>query len=279
MKLDNKIIWITGNEFENGIVLNQIEFQNVYNHIQATVYYKDGIPEINNHFSPSDYIDKGYVCTFAATEKGFTFAFIKYLNGDSVDLSYAHLERSKILNCEKKTASNLKIVKKEESKHSRKNFGRKAFAAASVFVSSIADQILSVNTHQVNGVEYKLYFKNKYGEKDHLTFNSTEEHKNEITLFLNTYFKNKLPEEAKKPIEQEKSNCFIATACYRDMFSEEVVFFRLYRDNKLNKSVIGRLLVKIYYKISPYFYDLLFEKPKLSKKIKYFLSKIYKQLK
>ena len=279
MKLNNKIIWITGNEFENGTVLKELDLQSVYNHIQATVYYKDGISEINSHFNPSDYIDKGYVCNFYATQFGLTFAFIKFTNGDPVDLSYAHLERSKILNYEENSASDLKVVKKEESKHSRKNFGRKAFAGASVLISAVADQFVSVNTHQVNGVEYKLYYQSKFGEKECLTFYASDEYKNDVTLFLNTYYKKDLPEEAKKPIEEEKSNCFIATACYRDMFSEEVIFFRRYRDNKLDKNVIGKLFIKTYYKISPSFYNLLFNNPILSKKVKFVLDKIYLRLK
>tara|TARA_R110000868_G_scaffold27279_1_gene103868 strand:- start:579 stop:1418 length:840 start_codon:yes stop_codon:yes gene_type:complete len=279
MKLDNKIIWITGKEFETGIVLNELELQSVFNHIQATVYYKEGISEIDNHFNPSDYIDKGYVCNFYAAENSITIAFIKFTNAKPVDLSYVHLDRSKILNFDENPATELKVVKKEESKHSRKNFGRKAFAGASVLISAVADQFVSVNTHKVKGVEYKLYYQDKFGEKEHLTFYASDEHKNDVTLFLNTYYKKDLPEEAKKPIEEEKSNCFIATACYRDIFSEEVIFFRWYRDNKLQKTFLGRLFIKVYYRISPYFYKVLFDNPKASNKIKVVLDKLFLKLK
>lgn len=279
MKLKNKIIWITGTEFETGIVLKQLDLQSIYNHIQATVYYKEGISEIDNHFNPSDYIDKGYVCNFYATKHGLTIAFIKFTNGDPVDLSYVHLERSKILNYEENTASDLKVVKKEENKHAQKNFGRKAFAGASVLISAVADQFVGVNTHKINGAEYKLYYQNKYGEKDYLTFYASEEQRNNVTLFLNTYYKKDLPIEATQPIEPEKSQCFIATACYRDIFSEEVIFFRWYRDNKLNKTIVGKLFIRTYYKISPVFYNLLFKNPFLSRKIKFILDKIYWQLK
>jgi hypothetical protein len=279
MKLDNKIIWITGKEFEIGIILNELELQSVSNHIQATVYYKEGISEINSHFNPSDYIDKGYVCNFYAAENSMIIAFIKFTNAKPVDLSYVHLERSKILNYEENSASDLKVVKKEESKHFGKNIGRKAFVGASVLITAVSDQFVSVNTHQVNGVEYKLYYQSKFGEKEYLTFYASDEHKNDVTLFLNTYFKKDLPEEAKKPIEEEKSNCFIATACYRDMFSEEVIFFRWYRDNKLQKTFLGRFFIKVYYRISPYFYKVLFDNPKASNKIKVVLDKLFLKLK
>lgn len=279
MKLENKTIWLTGNEFVPGPVLNELETENVYNHIQSKIYYKVGLPEIENVFRPSNYIDKGYVCTLIAHRDAISIIFLKYKNAEPVDIGIAYIERSNILNYEENPASDLKVVKKEENKHSRKNFGRKAFAVTSVLISAVADQFVSVNTHQVNGIQYKLYYQSKFGEKEHLTLYASDEHKNNVTLFLNTYFKRELPEEAKKPVEQEKSNCFIATACYRDMFSEEVIFFRWYRDNKLNKNIIGKLLVKTYYKISPSFYNLLFSKPNLSNKVKYVLDKIYLQLK
>lgn len=279
MKLESKTIWLTGNEFDPGQVLTEIETESVYNHIQSRIYYQEGLTEIENVFRPSNYIDKGYVCTLIAHKDAISIIFLKYKGEDVVDIGIAYIDRSKIIGFEENPASNLKVVKKEESKHYRKNFGRKAFAGSSVLISAVSDQFVSVNTHQVNGFKYELYYQNKFGEKGRLIFYSSDEYKNDVTLFLNTYYKKELSEEAKKPIEQEKSNCFIATACYRDMFSEEVIFFRWYRDNKLNKKVIGRLFIKTYYKISPLFYNLLFNNPNLSKKVKFVLDKVYLKLK
>lgn len=279
MKLENKTIWLTGNEFVPGQVLNELETENVYNHIQSKIYYQDGLTEIENVFRPSNYIDKGYVCTLIAHKDAISLIFLKYKGVDPVDIGIAYIDRSKIIGFEENPASDLIVVKKEEGKHSMKNIGRKAFAATSVLISAVSDQFVSVNTHQVNGIKYKLYYQNKFGKKEHLTIYSSDEYKNDVTLFLNTYFKKDLPEEAKKPIEQDKSNCFIATACYRDMFSEEVIFFRWYRDNKLNKSVIGKIFIKTYYKISPLFYDILFNNRFLSSKIKFLLDKVYLLLK
>ena len=99
-------------------------------------------------------------------------------------------------------------------------------------------------------------------------------------IFLNTYYKKDLPEQAKTPIKSEEdSKCFIATACYRDIFSEEVIFFRNYRDNNLKKSLLGKLFIYIYYKVSPCFYNILFNNPNVSKKVKRVLDRIYIKLK
>lgn len=278
MEKEIKKIWISGEEFELGKGLNELGTDNVYNHIQAVVYYKNGIPEIENQFKPSDYIDKGYVCTFVSTINGFLIAFIKFTNTEIVDLIYVNIERSKILRYEEVSASQLKVVKKDEKKHYRKNFGRKAFAVASVIAGAIADQFLIVDTHYVDGFEYKLFYKDKFENIKYLIFYSPYELKNKTTLFLNTYYKSELPEEAKNIIEKKESKCFIATACYRDIFSKEVVFFRSYRDNVLRENIIGRLFIKFYYRTSPFIYNYLFNNPFLSDKIKVVLDYIYRRL-
>jgi len=45
--------------------------------------------------------------------------------------------------------------------------------------------------------------------------------------------------------------CYIATAVYGDYDAPQVIVLRRYRDNKLAKTVAGRLFIKIYYHLSP----------------------------
>lgn len=45
--------------------------------------------------------------------------------------------------------------------------------------------------------------------------------------------------------------CFVATAAYGDHDAPEVIFLRAFRDESLNRSVIGRAFVRAYYAISP----------------------------
>jgi len=52
-------------------------------------------------------------------------------------------------------------------------------------------------------------------------------------------------------VTSKKGSCFIATACYGDYDSDEVVALRLYRDNVLLKTRYGKLFVKFYYWTSP----------------------------
>jgi hypothetical protein len=64
----------------------------------------------------------------------------------------------------------------------------------------------------------------------------------------------------------EKGGCFIATACYGDYESPEVIEFRRYRDDVLLKSYLGRHFVSTYYFISPPFANLL-SKSEIAKSI------------
>ena len=45
--------------------------------------------------------------------------------------------------------------------------------------------------------------------------------------------------------------CFIATAVYDSYDAPQVIILRHYRDETLSTTLIGRLLIKLYYKISP----------------------------
>lgn len=279
MKLDNENIWLTGSKYEIGEILKELEMTSVYNHMQAKLYYKSGIDSIDNHFNPTDYIEKGYICTLLATLGGMTILFRKFKGENTSDIGFYHIKRSKIIGYETGQSENLKIVKEETEKHKRKNFGRKAFGGASAIISGVADEFTKVNTKKINGKTYKLLYRDENDENKTINFYSSFTEINHIKLFLNTYYKSELPEAAKTPISQKDSNCFIATACYRDMFSQEVIFFRWYRDNQLNTNIFGKFFIKIYYFISPYFYNYLFNNQKSSNKVKYILDKIYLKLK
>jgi len=50
---------------------------------------------------------------------------------------------------------------------------------------------------------------------------------------------------------KQKSGCFIATAVYGDSEAYQVKMLRCFRDNQLEKRILGKLFVDAYYKVSP----------------------------
>jgi len=59
------------------------------------------------------------------------------------------------------------------------------------------------------------------------------------------------------------SSCFIATACYGDINAPEVLILRQFRDSKLLINKVGRILVAIYYQLSPPFARLISKSERL----------------
>jgi len=58
--------------------------------------------------------------------------------------------------------------------------------------------------------------------------------------------------------------CFIATAVYGDYHAPEVIALRRFRDETLQPSILGRLFIALYYRLSPPVASLLHSKPVLA---------------
>lgn len=80
------------------------------------------------------------------------------------------------------------------------------------------------------------------------------------------------------PKPQKKSGCFIATAVYGGYDLPEVMTLRKFRDKTLNKNPLGRLFIRIYYRLSPPLADYIKNKEKLRKGAKSILDVIVKRL-
>ncbi|MDD2288437.1 MAG: hypothetical protein PHY55_06335 [Bacteroidales bacterium] len=73
-----------------------------------------------------------------------------------------------------------------------------------------------------------------------------------------------------------KENCYIATVCYENPNSIEVITFKKFRDITLANSFLGRKVVKYYYKHSPSISRLLYTKKSINRIIRdIFLNPIY----
>jgi len=68
--------------------------------------------------------------------------------------------------------------------------------------------------------------------------------------------------------KRKTGGCYIATVCYGNEFSPEVIVLKRFRDDILLKKWYGRILVKIYYLFSPYCAKRLKNKKRLNKFIR-----------
>lgn len=275
MKLDNKNIWLTGEAIDAGNNLDEIMIGQVGDHRQSTIYYKKGIPEIDVYFKEKSYIKKGYVSTIISFENAIGIFFGKYDREILEDFGVCFINRDKILRYEELDNDTLEVVKREERKHIAKGMAKRSFGALGGLISLGTDKLMvSANTHIVQGSIYKLFFLDEKNKERCVEMYSAKEFEHSSQLFLNTYFKNKISEEAKIK-KNEDDSCFIATACYKDSFAPELIVFRDFRDSFLRKYLLGIFFIKVYYRLSPFLYKQLYNSPKISNLIKKFLDRIY----
>lgn len=84
---------------------------------------------------------------------------------------------------------------------------------------------------------------------------------------------------AENGIVGKAGGCFVATACYGNYDAPEVLVLRQFRDDKLLQSFFGRVFVKFYYSVSPFFATLISKSDTLKKSVRqYFLEPIVRKL-
>jgi hypothetical protein len=78
------------------------------------------------------------------------------------------------------------------------------------------------------------------------------------------------PEPAKrdKSGQYKKEGCFIATVVYGSYEAPEVLILRHFRDQRLGSNVVGRLIIDIYYWLSPPAAKFLSHSPKIALAVK-----------
>ena len=65
-----------------------------------------------------------------------------------------------------------------------------------------------------------------------------------------SYRMSAVPDEAPAPV-RKKEGCYIATAVYGSYDAPQVLTLRRFRDQQLKKTALGRLFIRVYYRLSP----------------------------
>ena len=81
-----------------------------------------------------------------------------------------------------------------------------------------------------------------------------------------------------KTVSTATDGCYIATMAYGNYNHPQVMELRNFRDQFLNKSMLGRSFIRFYYKYSPILVEKLKDKPKANKVIRTLLDKLIKTI-
>lgn len=89
---------------------------------------------------------------------------------------------------------------------------------------------------------------------------------------------NEIIKITRKIYGKDKKGCYVATMVYKDYNAKEVIILRKYRDNKLSKSILGRMFIEIYYTFSPSFVRIFENNKGVNSVIKNILDRLIEKL-
>lgn len=265
-------------EFENlfGKLLEATDTDKSYGRNHSYIHYIGGIPNFEEFlgglkFSNTDL--KHYIIVY---EKGIVFLLMG--KNESINFNILKKDLESIVSYHNQ---DIEICDVNQVLNIMKT-GFSEGGVAGVLITSatghIADAVLkrfkTLKSKTIKGSVYELRVNSESGEKYTIRVSCRDDHKFEVNQFWDKHFNFRLSQN------DPKNNCFIATVCYGNPLSDEILLFKKYRDTVLNKNYLGRLFIKYYYSISPSLSNKLYNKKNILKLIrKLFLNPIYIMLK
>lgn len=277
--LNDLVVRTKTNDTDLGEVISELGHIDFYGKYRPVVYYEKGIEEIEELFKEGTYFKQGYITNLISQENSFNILFMKFNGDDCTDMGGLYISRDDIISFKEFDVNNIEVIKDEDTKERMNYMWKKGGGILGSVTGGLTDKLMKFKTEKVSGSKFLLSYYDRQNKINEISLYASDDYFQDAYLFINTYFKKELEQEAITGETGITSSCFIATACYKDYFSKEVIFFRRYRDLTLSKSVLGRLFVNIYYKISPIIYKPIFNSPKISLLIKKVLDKVYETLK
>lgn len=84
----------------------------------------------------------------------------------------------------------------------------------------------------------------------------------------------KFAESSQRSQSNQSSNCYIATKVYGNIDAPQVITLRVWRNNYLNNFMLGRVFVKVYYKIGPVLAKLIISESLVERTIRKVLNSL-----
>ena len=269
--LNNEQFWLT-KESEIGTVLKSMDFATSGDKNFTYIYYNFGSEEIDKLLG-SNYTEKGYISTIIATQGTISIFFLDTYVYKINDQGTLNIGRDSILHFDEQQNISKTIINLSKSKDNFR-FARNMSGLVGRGITNLIDRKNPFKMTDKVGVNFNLYYLDTDGEEQIMQIFAENEYASVLRVFLKTYYKKELPLEAQKP--SSDSLCYIATACYGDLYSPEVILLRKFRDEHLKSTFLGKTFIKFYYSSSAFFYKPLLNAPILSKKIKNVLDVIVK---
>lgn len=239
-----------------GKFLKATEFENSYGKAFPTIYYDSGIEPFDKILNNSH-----------EYEYGFTFNIVRYLNGVIFFLNHPQegnikfgLWPHRIIKYETIENQTVNVIKENKITNmiSSGAWGEGALGVlSSIAVGKLIEKIQGIQSAQIEGVRYKIYFLDQNDNEACINFHSSKKSAINTSLFILSCIPGNDESTTLASANATNKNCYVATSCYGNINSYEVNLFRFYRDNYLIKSLSGRIFTKIYYLISPYLVKLL----------------------
>lgn len=239
-----------------GHFLKATEFENSYGKSFPTIYYDNGIAQFDKILNNSHEYEYGY-----------TFNIVRYINGVIFFLNHPQegnikfgLWPHRIIKYETTENQIVNVLKENKITNmvSSGAWGEGALGViSSIAVGKLIEKIQGIQSTQIEGVRYKIYYLDKNDKENCINFHSSKKSAINTSLFILTCIPGNDESTTLASANTNNKNCYVATSCYGNINSYEVNLFRFYRDNYLLKSFSGRIFTKIYYLISPYLVIIL----------------------
>lgn len=240
----------------------------------TSVYYESGCSDLDVLLGKRKYFVNGYYSFLSTTDKTFQIVFKTENESKAIGLV---ISREDIIDFKVIENQDLEVTDVPTTKNTLANTLKAQGGLVGGIVGSLAKKNILNKIKIENCNKFILKYLSKNEEIVEINLYVQKKFYQEAFVFVNTYYKLELSEEAKNP--KKNKGCFIATATYKDLFSKEVIYFREYRDLILLKSKVGQFVVEIYYFLSPSLSKLVFRYSILKTPIKYLLDKIYEKRK